>query len=481
MGKKVLIFGIDGGTWKILRPLMKMGLLPTLSQLVDEGDSGILYSTLPPVTAPAWTTFQTGVSPLKHGIMDFLSFDRSKKTCGLINASNVGYPTLWQLVSRAGMKVISINVPVTYPPKEINGYMISGILTPSTESTFTYPIDLKEEILGEFGEYTIFVSHDVLRLKGFKKFVGKLIEAEELRTKVALWLMNKTSWNLLMIHNQSSDSLQHAAWPFIDPEGENFNFEMFEMCIEFYKSIDENINQIINQAGEAAVIIMSDHGFGPLQKVFNINRWLLEEGFLKLRTSTLRRAEQLVRKLDKYNIARKVIPVRKREKIRKRLDFDHYLDWNLTKAFVPYGSLYACLFVNSKDKGEIKTILDELSEKVLEVKDPETGNRVVNRLIMTGNYTDGSYSFERSLPDAIIEPENGYSFNSSMAREALFYTPSFRKGAIGRHEMEGIVIFNKEMALSMHIKGKDDLSIGELTPMILSYLGIPLPFYMVEG
>ncbi len=474
MSRKVLIFGIDGGTWKILKPLMREGLLPTLSRLTNEGSSGILRSTLPPVTAPAWTTFQTGVSPIEHGIIDFLNFERSERTCNLINATSIKYPTLWQLASKAGMRVVSINVPVTYPPQEINGYMISGLLTPSIESNFTHPAELKEEIMSKFGRYSIFVSHDILKRKGLRKFVKELIDTEDLRTKIALYLMNKSDWNIFMVHNQSSDSLQHAVWPFIEPQSSEFDPEIFQVCVEFYKAMDNNISKLINQAGDAAIIVMSDHGFGPLKKTLNINKWLIEEGFITLKRSSIKKAESLIRKLDRFKIARRIIPVRKREKIRRSLDLNHYLDWKLTKAFVPYGSLCACLYVNSEDKEEIKAILDELSERILKIKDPETGNKVVRRLVITSRL----YSPDNSLPDAIIEPEDGYSFNSSMVRESLFYTPRFRMGAIGRHEMEGIIILSDKISPFIQGKIENEMNIKEVVPTILSFLGVPLPFYM---
>lgn len=68
---KTLILGLDGGTFEIIDPLIKQNKLPNLSYLIKNGCHGILKSTIHPITAPAWTSFMTGVNPGKHGIYDF--------------------------------------------------------------------------------------------------------------------------------------------------------------------------------------------------------------------------------------------------------------------------------------------------------------------------------------------------------------------------------------------------------------------------
>ena len=71
---KTLILGLDGGTFKVIDPLIQQSKLPTLSYLIKKGCYGILKSTIHPITAPAWTSFMTGVNPGKHGIYDFSVF-----------------------------------------------------------------------------------------------------------------------------------------------------------------------------------------------------------------------------------------------------------------------------------------------------------------------------------------------------------------------------------------------------------------------
>jgi len=72
---KTIIIGLDGGTFTVLKPLMDKGLLPTLKKIADNGVWGELESTIPPLTGPAWASFQTGVNPGRHGLYDFVVMD----------------------------------------------------------------------------------------------------------------------------------------------------------------------------------------------------------------------------------------------------------------------------------------------------------------------------------------------------------------------------------------------------------------------
>ena len=138
--RSVLIIGFDGGTWTVLKPAMERGHMPFLKSLVDTGASGILESTIPAITPAAWGTFQTGRNPGANGVFSFSYWDRKSKNYLPINSTNL-QQTIWQTVSKADKRVVSLNVPMTYPPQPVNGYVVSGILAPSLESSFTYPAE----------------------------------------------------------------------------------------------------------------------------------------------------------------------------------------------------------------------------------------------------------------------------------------------------------------------------------------------------
>ena len=135
--EKILILGIDGGTWTVLRPAIEQGYMPFLQSLIETGASGVLESTIPAITPVAWGSFQTGMNPGENGVFDFYRWDKEIKTQQLVSSQNLSM-TIWDIAGRNGKKVGVVNVPMTYPVKPVNGYLVSGILTPSLKSEFTH-------------------------------------------------------------------------------------------------------------------------------------------------------------------------------------------------------------------------------------------------------------------------------------------------------------------------------------------------------
>ena len=120
MKNKVVIIGLDGATWDVLTPLMARGEMPTLRRLAEEGASGTLKSTTPPMTPTACVTLYTGVNPGKHGIIGFENLPKDGQT-ELVNSTSWRYKTIWQILSENGRRSILVGLPLTYPPQEING------------------------------------------------------------------------------------------------------------------------------------------------------------------------------------------------------------------------------------------------------------------------------------------------------------------------------------------------------------------------
>jgi predicted AlkP superfamily phosphohydrolase/phosphomutase len=137
--RKVIVIGLDGATLDLILPWVQKGLLPNFQRIIKKGIWGHLTSTIPPFTAPAWTSFMTGKNPGKHGIYDFMVREPGTYTSSSVNASFCDADSLWRIIGSEGKKVGVINVPMTYPPEEVNGFLISGMLTPSNTDTFSHP------------------------------------------------------------------------------------------------------------------------------------------------------------------------------------------------------------------------------------------------------------------------------------------------------------------------------------------------------
>mgnify|MGYP001003551643 CR=1 FL=1 len=127
---RLLILGLDGATWTVLDPFRQRGFLPNLDALLKRSAHGTLRSTIPPVTSAAWTTMMTGCRPGRHGVFDHRYFDGGTGRMRVNNASRVRVPTFWHTLSGLGRPVISLNLPVTYPPLRVKGIVVSGIDAP---------------------------------------------------------------------------------------------------------------------------------------------------------------------------------------------------------------------------------------------------------------------------------------------------------------------------------------------------------------
>src|ERR1700736_5916792 len=139
---RAVIFGVDGLTFRILHPLMQRGDLPNFRKLRQEGCEAVLKSLYPPLTPPAWNSLSTGLKPARHGVYDFWAYEElpvDGVRRAHVQTRRKGGKAIWNILSEYGKQVLVVNVPATYPPETINGYMVSGYLTPGEDTDFTYP------------------------------------------------------------------------------------------------------------------------------------------------------------------------------------------------------------------------------------------------------------------------------------------------------------------------------------------------------
>jgi predicted AlkP superfamily phosphohydrolase/phosphomutase len=214
--QKILVIGLDGGTWELVEPWARQGLLPTFQRFMQEGTWGPLRSTVPPITAPAWTSFATGKNPGKHGLFDFLSRRPDSYRTRPFNASHRNGESLWGLLSRAGKRVGVLNVPMTYPPEPINGFMVAGMGTPASVEDFCYPLDFLRELRQAVPGYV--VQHaGIFDPRGREpQMLQAVREMTAMRQQAVLHFLDHTEWDFFMAVFMATDLLQHYFWHFMD-------------------------------------------------------------------------------------------------------------------------------------------------------------------------------------------------------------------------------------------------------------------------
>jgi predicted AlkP superfamily phosphohydrolase/phosphomutase len=498
-GNRVLVIGLDGGTFRVIKPLVTAGRLPTFARFMEEGVWGDLESTIPPITPPGWTSFMTGKNPGKHGVYGFYYRRNGSYETSLANALSIKARRFWEHFDERH-RVGLVAIPMTYPPQPVNGYMISGIYVPSEQSIFTFPPELHTELIRELGDYPLEQSIMEIPQSGNQiEALQRLYRHTDSRKNAALYLMQKASWDFFAIVFQGTDLIQHRAACFWDEEycrRHPEEVQKFGQVVnQYYEKIDRCIAELVEAAGQdCSVIIVSDHGAGPSRKTLFINRWLIQQGFLALKPLRPWQAYSLEMKTSNFGAAltkahlspfRRMMPrwlLGKRVAvpfpIKKPLGLAA-VDWNRTKAYSILRWTDGAIRINLKGREpggvvepglEYETVRDVIAQRLLEIKDPETGDQVIDKVckreeVYTGPYTD-------EAPDlTILTKDVSYPFGVDLEAGGLLETPA--DWTSGTHRMNGIFLMRGgAVNIGQELSG---LRIIDVAPTVLYLMGLPIP------
>jgi predicted AlkP superfamily phosphohydrolase/phosphomutase len=224
-------------------------------------------STVPPATVPAWPTFMTGKSPAQHGVFDFYTRDEVRGR-RLVSSLDIDGPTLWGYLSNQGLRSLVVNVPCTYPPEAIDGVLLSGMLTPAG-GQYANPPEITAQLDAWTGGYKVNPRSAHVRSPFDRDaLIRELRDVSEIQTQAFLKLLETERWDFAMLMYRATDIIQHKLWH--QPED----------IAQMYAYLDQALERIVARAEGASVWLISDHGFGPQEKVFHINRWLRDQGWL---------------------------------------------------------------------------------------------------------------------------------------------------------------------------------------------------------
>jgi predicted AlkP superfamily phosphohydrolase/phosphomutase len=486
---KVLIIGLDGATFDVIEPAVQAGQLPHFRQLMSRGAWGRLASTIPAHSGPAWSTFATGLMPGRHGVFYFMGLTRDERFFRAVSSDSIQGRTLWELAGEQGRTVGVINVPLTYPPRPVNGYMISGLFAPDAASAF-WPTELYDEVSREIGEYTVEVYGKV----GRRAFLDAVLEAIDRRRAVAEYLMERRPADLQVVVFRMLDSVQHKFWADMDP-GHPLHKQLGDGAIpgailECYQALDDAIGRLMERAGpEATVMVLSDHGFRAEYGRLAINRWLQERGLLprpRGRSSWLFRALALAKRLGLSQslgtLLRSAEGARYRDALEERKSlFYNKLEWPQTRAV--FGPLHG-LTINLRGRdpqgtvspAEYEPLRETIIKELLALREPRTGRPLIARVHRREDIYQGEH-LELApdlVPETAIYTDDGrawaYGFNQNPAAMSLFTPPSLRMS--GDHAPDGILL-----AQGPHIQAgcRDGLSIADVAPTALYALGLEVP------
>ena len=260
-GPSVLVVGLDAACERVLDPLVERGAIPTLADILDRGASGPLDSQIPPWTPSAWPSLYTGVNPGKHGVYGFLSFDGYDWR--VVDYTDVHAHSLWELLDFHDRRSVVVNVPVTCPPRPIDGAVVPGYTAP--EDPDCHPAGVLDDVREAVGEYRVYPPDT----DGREAYVATARSLVESRGEAFRYLSDRFDPDFGFVQFQMTDTVFHDR-----PDDE-------DAIAAIYAAVDEQVAAILDGADPDLVALVSDHGMGPMGgQEFRVNDFLREEGHL---------------------------------------------------------------------------------------------------------------------------------------------------------------------------------------------------------
>ena len=281
---KVLVIGLDGASPLLLEKWIED--LPTFKKFKERGLWGLSIPPIPAQTPVAWTTFMTGKNPGKHGIFSFAMRKPGTYERNIISPSMIGSETLWSILSNYGKRVGVVNVPMA-AKEEINGFMIPGFL--ARNEGVPYPREVKRRLEEKFGRTGIVIGDvetDILkRVKSDPNlFFKRINEITDELSEISLYLLEKENWDFFMAVFMGTDRIQHFFWKYIEEIHQEKESEYGLKIKKYYQKLDQIIDKFLSAIPkDTLTILLSDHGFCPIQKEVLLNDYLKKKGILKVR------------------------------------------------------------------------------------------------------------------------------------------------------------------------------------------------------
>ncbi|HOK08200.1 MAG TPA: alkaline phosphatase family protein [Candidatus Hydrogenedens sp.] len=330
---------------------------------------------------------------------------------------------------------------------------------------FTTPQTYSAELAKRYGLYktigwnydTHALRQDVLTEDIFFEDVQKTMAWHE---KLMLDELNTNDgWQLLMSMWMATDRVAHLYWRYRDPEHPMYDKEKAMIyggiLEETYKIMDRIVGNTLNSLNsDDFLIVMSDHGFTSYRKGFNLGTWLIREGYLVV--------EGQNDPSTAYNDQ----------------SFLQGYDWNKTKAYaLGLGSIYLNLENRERNgvvkQTEAKKVRDEIKQKLLSVKDPQTGNPIISQVYTCEDFKGISID---NAPDLILGYYPGYQSTKASAKgsapQQVFEDNKDKWSgdhvATDYRRIPGMLLTNKK-------PNTDKPHIQDIGVTILSYLNLSTP------
>ena len=426
--------GLDGVPYTYVRGLIDQGELPNLGAIAKGGELVQMDSSLPNVSSVAWASFMTGSNPGIHNIYGFLDRRPGTRDVYIPTSRDLRAKTIYELMSEAGKRVFSMNVPLTYPPRSVNGILIGDFLSPNIEKAA--PDAATAAALQRIG-YVI--DADPSRARQDKAdFLSHLSDVFERRIEATRHFWKRERWDFFMTHIMETDRLHHFFWREME-EGHPIFASAF---LDFYRRLDRALGEVRSWLDDdTTLIVLSDHGFCSIRQEVHVNTQLVKSGYLRY----LGERPQSLSDVDPSSVAYSLDPGRVYLSVQGRE----------AGGWIALGADY-------------ERWRREVAEALLGMTDPESGEAMVEGVGFGEDLYHGPSA--ANGPDLVLAMRNGYDAKGSFGKPSVC---SRGDSLVGMHTTPDALL---------SIGGVQNLTrrphIEDLAPTILDMLDLPIPDQM---
>lgn len=428
---RVFVISIDGVPHDFMKTHAEKGDFPNFKKLIQKGSLRRMNSVQPCISSVAWASFMTGKNPAKHNIFGFIDRKPGTHKIFVPTSLNMTSETIWEIMSRAGKKVFVMNVPVTYPPRPVNGILIGCFLCTQIEK-LAYPAHISRELKAM--SYKIDVDAAIAR-ENLERYLDECNQALSKRAEAMFYYMDKARWDFFQCHIMETDRMNHFFWEHAEKDDPKFGKAFFD----FYQRVDDLLGEVDRKIGdEVELIILSDHGFCTIKKEIYLNWYLAEAGLLKY----------------------KIVPP-------KGLTDMH--PESLAYSLIP-GRIFVNLQGREPHGGvtpeRYETVREQLTAALLGFVDPDTRAPIIREVIRREEVYDGPNS--ALAADLIAVPYDGYDLKGDF-RKAKH---GEKTALVGMHTYEDSLLFIRNQEIQ---RQHNALWVGDLAPTILKMMHLPIP------
>jgi len=384
-------------------------------------------------------------------------------------------------LSRHNRRVGAINIPFTFPPFPVNGFLLSGWGGMVKGATFTYPEDFAIELDEQVNGFPLHCMEWSSMLGQLDALVDEAIAVTRQHAKTLQYVMGNKPWDVLVQVFEGLDRLQHPLMHVLDSKHPRHDPSLAQQIGPKLRAYFAIVDEILGAAdhnlpGDAILMIVSDHGFRSTHKLLDLKDILNQLGFLKMHKHLT--VEQSIRaRLHKLiRPVRHWLPRRRRDpRNLGDLALMGDLDWLTTRTYITSRASHG-VWINLAGRephgivapgAEYEALLSEVQTKLLALRDPINGLPVINQVMRTSELYHGPMLGHG--PDLLVVPGAGLGACSGERGPNLAPLRNW----MGSHDLDGtFVASGRDIQRGETISGA---SIMDIAPTILYLADVPIP------